>query len=97
MESRQEACRQGQLQTAQEHTQKIKNEVRKDKETHLLQQLEEMEGSSYSWSGLKRLRKAPRLKYTKFRDKDGRKDSTKRIPPQGCRIFSTRTMEKKPG
>ena len=73
MESRQEACRQGQLQTAQELTQKIKNEVRKDKETHLLQQLEEMEGSSYSWSGLKHLRTAPRLKYTKFRDKDGRR------------------------
>jgi hypothetical protein len=27
--------------------QKIKNEVRKDKETHLLRQLEEMEGCSY--------------------------------------------------
>lgn len=73
MESRQEAFRQGQPQIAQELTQKIKNEVRKDKETHLLQQLEEMEGSSYSWNGLKRLRKAPRLKYTKFRDKDGRR------------------------
>ena len=73
MESRQEAYRQGQPQIAQELTQKIKKEVRKDKETHLLQQLEEMEGSSYSWSGLKRLRKAPRLKYTKFRDKDGRR------------------------
>ena len=73
MESRQEAYRQGQPQIAQELTQKIKNEVRKDKETHLLQQLEEMEGSSYSWNGLKRLRKAPRLKCTKFRDKDGRR------------------------
>ena len=72
LESRQEACRQGQLEIAQELTQRIKKEVRKDKESHLLRQLEEIEGSSYSWDGLKRLRTAPRLKHTKFRDKNRR-------------------------
>ena len=49
LESRQEAFRQGQLEIAQELTQRIKKEVRKDKESHLLRQLEEIEGSSYSW------------------------------------------------
>lgn len=69
LESRQEAFRQGQLEIAQELTQRIKKEARKDKESHLLGQLEEIEGFSYVWDGLKRLRTAPRLKHKISRQK----------------------------
>ena len=75
LQARQRALTQEQFNHAKDLTSNIKKAVREDKEKPLKEQLEEMEGNSCKWNGLKRLRARPRLKYTKFVDKYG-----KRIP-----------------
>ena len=75
LQAGQTALAQEQFNHAKDLTSKIKKAVREDKEKQLKEQLEEMEGNSCKWNGLKRLRARPRLKYTKFVDKYG-----KRIP-----------------
>ena len=94
LESRQEACRQGQLEIAQELTQRIKKEVRKDKESHLLRQLEEIEGSSYSWAGPEASQDRPSAETHKISRQKRKTNSAQLVSPQGSRIFSRGAMEK---
>ena len=70
LQSGQNTLVQGDYERANDFSSIIKQEVRKDKEEHLSKELEELEGNAYSWTGLKRLWSRPRLKFTKFKDKD---------------------------
>ena len=49
----------------------IKDQVRKDKEDHLLSQLEEITSQGYKWDGLKRLRAKFTPSFTRFKDSSG--------------------------
>ena len=88
LQSRQEAQEQGNYQTANELITKIKQEVRKDKETSLIQQLEEIEGNSYKWTGIKRMRSRPNLKFTKFKDKDGNRIARIQYPQKAAEYLA---------
>ena len=88
LQTRQETLVEGNYDKAKELTLKIKHEVRKDKEEHLQQQLEELEGNSYSWSGLKYLRSPPKLKFIKFRDKDGRRIPRSEYPHKAAEYLA---------
>ena len=70
LQSGQNTLVQGDCERANNFSSIIKQEVRKDKKEHLSKELEELEGNAYSWTGLKRLWSRPRLKFTKFKDKD---------------------------
>ena len=75
LQARQTALTQEQFNHAKDFTSKIKKAVREDKEKQFKKQLGEMEGKFYKWNGFKRFRARPRLKYTQFVGKYG-----KRIP-----------------
>jgi hypothetical protein len=95
--SRQNALVQGAYERAKKISSIIKQEVRKDKEEHLRKELEELEGNARSWTGLKRLRNRPRLKFTKFNDKDGGRIPRSQYPHKAAEYLSiTGAVETKP-
>ena len=58
-------------QTAEQLDLRRKNQVRQDKEDHLLEQLEEITSQGYKWDGLKRLRAKFTPAFTKLKDEHG--------------------------
>ena len=88
LQSRREAQELGNYQKASELITKIKQEVRKDKEAFLKQQLEEIEGNTYKWTGIKRMRSRPNLKFTKFKDKDGNRIARSQYPQKAAEYLA---------
>ena len=73
----------------------IKDCVRKDREDHLLAQLEEVTAQGYKWEGLKRLRSKFTPAFTKFKDSDGKHVAVQDYPHK-CADYLQRTQWKKP-
>jgi hypothetical protein len=50
----------------------IRKQVHKDKQQHILEELEEVDRDGYKWDGLKKLRKQYTPNYTRYKDKHGK-------------------------
>ena len=74
----------GEVDEADRYTELIKNRVQKDKEEHLLEQLETMTSQGYKWDGLKRLRNKFTPAFTKFKDADGNHVPFKNYPQKAA-------------
>ena len=67
----------------------ITAQVKKDKETHLLRQLEAITSCGYKWDGLKRLRAKFTPSFTKFKDADGNYIPHEDYPHKAAEYLST--------
>ena len=72
LESKWSAVESNNTELADALTAQIKDQVCKDKEDHLLSQLEEITSQGYKWDGLKRLRAKFTPSFTKFKDSSGK-------------------------
>ena len=62
----------------------IKKAVRENRLEQTKAQLEELQDQKYKWSGLRNLRAKPRLKFTKFKDKDGNRIPSTQHPQEAA-------------
>ena len=79
LESKWSALESNNTELADVLTGQIKDQVRKDKEDHLLSQLEEITSQGYKWDGLKRLRAKFTPSFTRFKD-----SSRNHVPHTDC-------------
>ena len=88
LQQRQQAQEQGNAILARSLSHDIKKAVCKDKEEHLKAELEEIENHSYKWTGLKRMRARPNLKFTKFKDKYGNRIPSAQYPQRAAEYLA---------
>ena len=70
----------------------ITRKVRADKETHLLDQLEQISSQGYKWDGLKKLRAKFTPSFSKFKDLDGNHVPYKEYPQKAADYFRKSPM-----
>ena len=85
LERKWEAIENGDDDTANQLSQEIKERAKKDKEAHLLEELEEITNQGYKWDGLKKMRAKFTPNFTKFKDLNG-----KHVP---CKQYAHKAAE----
>ena len=81
MEGRQSAKQSGNADLAKSLNDAIRKAMQQDKLAHLKAELEEPKDETFHWTGLKKLRARPNLRFTKLKDKDGNRSTSKEYPP----------------
>ena len=72
IQRKEEAIKNGDTDEAKQLTKQVRQQVRKDKQQLIIEELEEVEREGYKWTGLKRLRKTYTPNFTRFKDKHGK-------------------------